>query len=219
MQNPTIDELRSGDGYELEAELDHRKIREFVIGQLSSGHKMIPFYMVYQAAMMLAGIFFITRSLVLLIRGYSSPVIFLFLALVFSFSVLVVIHELLHGLALKLTGAGKVIFGGDLKKFIFYAAADRHVLNRKQFSVVALTPLLVVQGVTLVACLLTAGQPSFYFWITVMSAHSLFCAGDILLLSFFCRFPEEEVYTFDIKAEKKSYFYRKKSNGQNPGEN
>jgi hypothetical protein len=43
-----------------------------------------------------------------------------------------------------------------------------------------------------------------------MCAHSLFCAGDIGLLSIFYKFGDAEVYTYDVKAEKTSYYYRKK---------
>jgi hypothetical protein len=43
-----------------------------------------------------------------------------------------------------------------------------------------------------------------------MSAHSLFCAGDIGMLSFFDRFPGSEVYTYDVQEEKRSYFFREK---------
>ncbi|MCA1759224.1 MAG: hypothetical protein LC658_05605, partial [Bacteroidales bacterium] len=69
---------------------------------------------------------------------------------------------------------------------------------------------VVVKVITLIAIFLTIGEPVVYFWIFVMSAHSLFCAGDIGLLSFFDRFPGSEVYTFDVKEEKRSYFFRKK---------
>jgi hypothetical protein len=73
---------------------------------------------------------------------------------------------------------------------------------------VALTPLVVVKAVTLIGIIFTIGQPVFYFWMFVMSAHSLFCAGDIGLLSFFDHFPNRKVFTFDVKEEKRSYFFK-----------
>jgi hypothetical protein len=115
----------------------------------------------------------------------------------------------LHGLALKITGAKKLSFGAYWKKFIFYAEADRHVLNHKQFELVALTPLFIVKLVTFIGLVFFINHPAFYFFIFTMSAHSLFCAGDIGLLSIFYRNKDDEIYTFDVKVEKKSYYFKK----------
>jgi hypothetical protein len=210
MENPSTEELQNTEKYELLAELEHRQIKEFVINQITTESKIIRWFMVYQGIMILVGLFFATRPIVLAMRGNSEPLLYLLGAIVFTFTLLIIIHELLHLLALKITGARKITIGAYLKKFIFYAEADRHVLNRDQFALVALTPLVVVKAVTLIGIILTFGEPAVYFWIFVMSAHSLFCAGDMGMLSFFDRYPDSKVYTFDVKEEKRSYFFREK---------
>lgn len=210
MTNPTIEELQNSDNYELVAELEHRQIKEFVIDQITTERKLIKGFMIYQGIMILVGLFFATRPIVLAMRGNYEPLFWLLGAIAFTFTLLILIHELLHLLALKITGAPKISVGGYLKKFIFYAEADRHVLNREQFALVALTPLVVVKVITLIAIIFTIGHPVFYFWIFIMSAHSLFCAGDIGMLSFFDRFPGSKVYTYDVQEEKRSYFFREK---------
>ena len=180
---------------------------------------MIRAFMFYQIAMILFGLFFITRAIVLTFKHYNQPLIISVVALLFCFTLLVVIHELLHGAAMKFTGAPKINFGGYLRKFIFYAEADRHVLNRKQFAFVALVPLITVQIITLVGIGLSFQQPWVYFWIIVMSTHSLFCAGDIGLLSLFYGEKDEKIFTYDVREEKKSYFYRKiKDRRENDGQ-
>jgi hypothetical protein len=211
MANPTVIELQKSGKYELMAQLNHQQIKEFVIEQLAGNSKIIKIYMIYQVLMIMIGMFFFTRSIVLAFKGDLIPLYFMLAALFFCFSLLIVIHELLHGIALKLSGAPKVSFGGYLKKFIFYAEADRFVINRRQFAFIALTPLLVVKLVTLIVVILFFNHPVFYFLIFVMSAHSLFCAGDIGLLSVFYKIKNVEIFTFDVKAEKTSYFYMKKS--------
>lgn len=190
--------------------MEHRQIKQFVLEQLTEESKLIKGFMIYQAVMVLVGLFFVTRPIVLAARGTFQPLYFMLGAAVFSFTILIVVHELLHVLALKYTGAPRVNLGGYLKRFIFYAEADRHVINRSQFALVAMAPLVVVKIVTLAGLFLTWGQPAVYFWIFVMSSHSLFCAGDIGMLAFFDRFPGSEVYTFDVKEEKKSYYFIKK---------
>jgi hypothetical protein len=209
-KNPTIKVLQENDDFELVAELSHSQIKNFIINQIGKGGKIIKIYMIYQALMILIGLFFITRSLVLALRDNLSPLLFTIGGLLITFTLLIIIHELLHGLALKLAGARHVTFGAYPKKFIFYSEADRHVLNRRQFTFVALTPLFAVKIISLAAIIMYLNHPFFYLPVLIMSAHSLFCAGDIGMLSFFYYYRDSEIFSYDVKAEKKSYFYRKK---------
>ena len=209
MPNPTIEELRNPEKYELIAQFNHSQIKEFVINQLTTKSRMIKVYMVYQILMIMVGMLFFTRSIVLAFQSSSTPLYYSLAALVFCFTLLIIIHELLHGAALTLTGAKHINFGGYLKKFIFYAEADRFVINRRQFAFIALTPLFAIKLITLIGIIFLFNHPVFYFLIFVMSSHSLFCAGDIGLLSIFYKIKNIEIFTFDVKAEKTSYFYRK----------
>jgi len=209
MANPGIEELRDSGKYELFGQLNHTEIKEFVIEQLTGNGKLVRFFMYYQLVMIIIGIFFFTRSIVKAFQDVYPPLFYSLAALVFCFSILIIIHELLHAIALLFTGTRKISFGGYLRKFIFYAEADRHVLNRKQFAFVALTPFIAVKVITLTGLILFLNEPAFYFFIFVMSAHSLFCAGDIGLLSLFFSEKDLELYTFDVKEEKTSYYYRR----------
>jgi len=209
MPNPSIEELRNSGQFELIAQLNHSQIKEFVINQLTENGRLIKIYMIYQILMIMVGMFFLTRSIVLAFQSSITPLYYTLAALVFCFSVLIIIHELLHGIALKLAGAKRVTYGGYLRKFIFYAEADQFVINRRQFAFIALTPLFAVKLITLIGIIFLFNQPVFYFLIFVMSAHSLFCAGDIGLLSVFYKIKNIEIFTFDVKAEKTSYFYRR----------
>ncbi len=208
MKNPTIIELQNSDKYELIAQLNHRQIKEFVIDQLSEGGWLIKSYMVYQVLMILIGVFFLVRSIIDAFQGFLAPIYYTFAALFFCFSVLIVIHELLHGTALKFIGAPKVTYGAYLKKFIFYAEADQFVINKKQFAAVALTPLLTIKLITITGIIILVNQPAYYFPLIIMCAHSLFCAGDIGLLSVFYKYGRSEIYTFDVKSDKTSFFFK-----------
>jgi hypothetical protein len=209
MPNPSIEELQNSGEYELIAQLNHSQIKEFVMNQLTTKSRMITAYMIYQIIMIMVGMFFFTRSIVLAFQGEAKPLYFSLAALVFCFTLLIIIHELLHGVALKFAGAKRVTYGGYLKKFIFYAEADQFVINRKQFAFIALTPLFAIKLITLIGIIFLFNLPFFYFLIFVMSAHSLFCAGDIGLLSIFYQYKNTEIFTFDVKEEKTSYFYRR----------
>ncbi len=209
MANPSIEELQNSDEYELVAELNHAQIKEFVIKQLSAGGWFVKSFMIYQVIMLVLAGFIITRSVIFAFQENSEPLFYILVALVFCLSLLIVIHELLHGVAIKLTGAKKVNYGAYFRKFIFYAEADQHVLNKKQFAFIALAPLIVIKVLSVFGCLLTFQHPLVYFISLVMCAHSFFCAGDIGLLSLFYQYDDTEIYTYDVKEEKKSYYFKK----------
>ncbi|MFV0590055.1 MAG: DUF3267 domain-containing protein [Draconibacterium sp.] len=210
MANPTIEELQNQDRFELIAELSHSNIKSFVLDQLALGGRITVFFMVYQTLMVLLGIFLITKSIILALHHTPENLYFSIAAFLFCFTALIPIHELLHGLAIKLTGAARVHYGAYLRRFIFYAEADRHVINRTQFTRIALTPLVVIKLLMLICSLVFWNTSCLYFFLLVMAVHSLFCAGDIGLLSIFYRNKSDLIYTFDAKEEKKSFYYRKK---------
>jgi len=209
MANPGIEELQNNQAFELIAEVNHNQIKEFVIDQLSNNGKLVRLYMIYQVLMIVTGIFFLTRAIILAFQEYSEPLYYTLGAVIFCFSFLIIIHELMHGIAIKLTGAKNISYGAYFRKFIFYAEADQHVVNNREFAFIALTPLVAVKILTLAGLLVFLHQPVFYTFIFIMSAHSLFCAGDIGLLSIFYTNKGSEIFTYDVKAEKKSYYFKK----------
>lgn len=206
----TPEDLQNENEFELLAEVSHQKLREFVVTQIINEKYIIRIYSGYQVLMLLLFGFFFTRSIVLMIKGHSEAIIGVGLALIFSFSALIIIHELLHALAYLLTGARKISFGLILKKFIFYALADRQVIASRAFHVVALTPFVVVKFICLVALLKTGNIQLIYFFLTVMCLHSLFCAGDIAMLAFYNLHRGKEIFNFDDRSEGKTYFYTRK---------
>ena len=131
------------------------------------------------------------------------------MGVLFSFTVLIVLHELLHAIAYLLVGAKKLSFGMNLRKFMFYVQADKKVLNYKQFMFVALAPAVVVGFVSLAGAIFFYGQPLYYFFMILFGLHGLFCGGDFGLLCFFENQKDDEIYTFDVKKEGKTYFYKK----------
>ncbi len=209
MANPTIEELQNPEYFEQIAELKHTNIKAFVLNQFLKKNKLSQWYMYYQMIMITLGIFTLIWTGLLFFRGHRLPLIYSISALIFCFSLLIPVHELLHGLALKLTGAKKVHIGACLSKFMFYAEADKHVLNRQQFALVALTPLVLVKLTSIILFFVYLGNPILYAMLMIMSTHSLFCAGDIGLLSVFFQYKTDDIFTFDVRKEKKSFYYRR----------
>ncbi|MFY9150665.1 MAG: DUF3267 domain-containing protein [Prolixibacteraceae bacterium] len=207
----TPEELHNENEFELLTEVSHLKLREFVLEQILKEKYIIRIYSIYQVIMMLLFAFFLTRSIVLSVKSNHDPIIGTGLAILFSLSILIVIHELLHALAYLFSGARKISFGLILKKFIFYALADRQVIAPLAFHFVALTPLVVVKILCIAGMIFFQTDLLFYFFMTVMCLHSLFCAGDIAMLAFYNLYRGKEIYNYDNRSEGKTYFYIRKT--------
>jgi hypothetical protein len=206
----TPEDLKNENEFELLTEVSHQELREFVITQIKDEKQIIRIYSIYQIIMMVLFIFLLTRSIVFAFRGNFDGLIGIGWSVLFSFSVLIVIHELLHALAYWITGARNISFGFVLKKFIFYALADKQVIQSKVFHFVALTPFVVVKLIGILGAISFCNEKLIYFFLTVICLHSLFCAGDIAMLSFYKLHREKEIYNFDNRSEGKTYFYTRK---------
>lgn len=208
--SPTIEELHDEARYEMMASVKIHEIRDFVVDQVGEDKNLIPLYAVYQTLLFLSGLFFLTRAVVLAFRGNPVFLEVVAISILLGFTLLVVIHELLHGIALKVAGARTVTFGGSLRKFIFYAEADRFVMGKRRYLAVALTPLLVIQLIAVAGILVWYDAPAVYFFLMLMTIHSFFCAGDIAMSALFYRLPGRKIFTYDLAAEKTCYFFAEK---------
>lgn len=198
--------------FELLIKLEHKNAKQFVKEQLVHKSKITKRYLWYQLSMITLLIALISSGLILWYVKSAVALLYIIGAFCFSFTLLIIIHELLHGLALLLLGYNKISFGGNIRKFVFFAQADQQVLSRHQFYILALFPLVTIKIVTITAILIAIviHSPWIWFWMTTMAIHSFFCAGDIGFISFFKLNPDKEIFTFDSKAEKSTYFYQKK---------
>ena len=120
------------------------------------------------------------------------------------------VHELLHGLAFKMLGAGKLTFGANLRQFMFYVTSHQFVMNKKQFYFLALTPFVVVSSI----CIYFLLHPSFSVrWVSanVLFAHATCCIGDFGLMSYFqIRCRHRKGFTYDDVPSMTSFFFHEK---------
>jgi len=197
--------------FELLVKLEHKNAKQFVKEQLSRRSHLTKRYLWYQFSMVTLLMALISCGLISWYAKSAVAMLFVAGAFCFSFTLLIFIHEMLHGLAFLLLGFSKISFGCDLRKFVFYAQADQQVLSRQEFYILALFPLVTIKVVTVAAIMITIiiHSPWLWFWLITMAIHSFFCAGDIGFISFFKHNPDKELFTFDSKSEKSSYFYQR----------
>jgi len=116
------------------------------------------------------------------------------------------VHEFLHVIPLFLAGARNIRTGMDLRQYIFYVTAHRHVTNARQFRIIALIPFLTA---TIVLLFLIFYIPGLWKWSLslFLFVHTTMCAGDFALLNFYWLNKEKKIYTWDDADEKMAYFY------------
>lgn len=203
-------DLIGNDDFELLAEVDHQHIKQFIFEQIVQEKHLIRLYSAYQIGMIALFIFLLVKAGLLYFREIVQPIEVIGLSILFAFTGLIVLHELLHAVAYRMMGARKITFGAIWRKFIFYAAADQQVIDYRSFKIVAYAPLVVVKVTCIILTICFWNSPGAYFSISLMCIHSLFCAGDIAMLAFYKLHPDKEIYNFDDLSQKKTFFYFRK---------
>ena len=99
---------------------------------------------------------------------------------------IVVPHELLHGLAYRLAGAQRVVYGAEWRSLMFHASAPEFVLSAQTLYAVALLPMAVLSPICLAGLLLLSG---WWWWVVlgVLLMHTQGCVGDVAIVSYFVR--------------------------------
>jgi hypothetical protein len=123
------------------------------------------------------------------------------------FPVLIIpVHEGLHILPYYISGARKIRVGMDLRQFIFYVTAHKHVATPFQFKLVAWTPFLVISIITVFLIFLL---PDLWKWSfsLFLFVHATMCAGDFALLNFYFINRSRKIYTWDDADLKEANFY------------
>lgn len=202
-------------GYQLQSELYHPELVQFLQNEMQDQTWVLRVFRIFNGLLFMGLAGYIGFKLAAdwahadrYMTQFGNGVLLVFL--------LVVPHELLHGLAYKLVGAPRVSYGANLKKLMFFAIADGFVANFKEFRLVALTPFVVI-SISFLASFLFAPS-SWYFTIyTMLTAHTTFCSGDFGLLNYMLRFRDHGIVTVDFKNEKKSAFWiKERLNNKNP---
>jgi hypothetical protein len=116
------------------------------------------------------------------------------------------VHEILHIIPYYLSGARKIRIGMDLKQYLFYVTAHRHVATPGQFRIVALVPFLLI---TIALIFLIFTMPGLWKWSlsVFLFVHTTMCAGDFALLNFYSTRKGRRIYTWDDADRKIAYFY------------
>jgi len=138
--------------------------------------------------------------------AFREIILHSFLGAVIFPLVCIPLHESLHIIPYYLAGGRNIRVGMDLKQYLFYVTAHRHVATPLQFRIVAVMPFVLI---SLASLFLVFALPGLWKWSVslFLFVHATMCAGDFALLNFFSINRSKKILTYDDAEEKVTYFY------------
>jgi len=207
--SPDADTLWRQEQFQLIRELDFSEIIPFVRDQFRSKGWFKSLYLYINIGNL---VILIGYSIWTLSWGNLSVLAYfiqIFTGIIAGSILVILPHELLHGLAYRFLGARQIRIGADLQQFVFYVSAHRFPISGKSLIILALTPFMVIN----LLAILLASLLSTQIWAAVLTfllCHNLMCIGDFAMAQFSLQ-KGKGIYTFDDLEEKKSYFFQKRS--------
>lgn len=110
------------------------------------------------------------------------------LILIIGIIVVVVLHELAHGIAMQSYGA-RAKYGFIWKGLMFYATSPGFAFPRNQYIVIILAPLVSLSILACLGILVLAGTPMIWLlavWATINGSAAI---GDLWILTIALRYP------------------------------
>lgn len=202
----TPEEL-STEQYVLLEKLDHQELIPFVQKYLKQPTWASRFYYAVNLLILAAIALLVWRYGTQPGAKWWNALNYLAMGIAFTF-LLIPVHEYIHALAYRSVGATHTSFDMYLRKFYFMAVADKFVASRKEFTIVALAPFVVI-SVGLLGLLIVATPLQVFIIMGALFFHTAACSGDFGLLSFYNHNRQKNIFTYDDKTSRISYFYEK----------
>jgi hypothetical protein len=204
---PDAESLQNDPAYRKIQELEFSEMIPFVLSNIRRGG-VIP--LLYMGINVIVLIFILLYSVWGVKTGVltAGKIIWQLLAGILAGSILVIVpHELLHGLAYRVLGAPGIKFGADFQQFIFYVTADRFPITKGQLAFLAMTPFVFINLLVILFTIWWA-TPYVLFSASLLFCHNIMCIGDFAILNYSCS-HKGRLYTYDDTEKKVSYFFER----------
>jgi len=204
-----VKDLQDESRFQLIDQFHIDELKEFVVENMKAKTKYTWFYNIFFMTITILGFGYFTYTIGE--EGANTKLLIAYFGggIAIAFTLAIAFHDWIHGMTYKMGGASKIVYGGEIKKFVFYAAAPMFVLGKDKFFKVAMAPFVII---TLLAVILfTIGSIEIKcFALGLLIAHTMACGGDFALMSFFEKNKDKEILTYDDMENKTIYFYEKK---------
>ncbi|MBP7506666.1 MAG: DUF3267 domain-containing protein [Prolixibacteraceae bacterium] len=212
--NLSPEDLINSPDYSIVEEVSYDDLKSFLIKEIGNKGLIMTIYGIFQGISIAVNVFIITYFTINIIKHgtFVNELIISVSAIFLSFFLIIPIHELIHAAAFLILGKKNIGFGAQWKKFLFYAESDRQVLNRREITIVALAPLIAISLICILLIILNFSFISTLIFVIIAFVHLLVCGGDVAIVSFFYRNRSKEMFTFDDRKLKKTYYFEKNTN-------
>jgi hypothetical protein len=197
---------------DLEDQTKYRQIMEI------SYHDLVPFILDYLRRKSSVTIFFWSVCIIFLVTAlrvrmniggyfaFRDILTHSVIGMILLPLVCIPLHELLHIVPYYFSGARKIRVGMDLKQYLFYVTAHRHVATPRQFRIIALIPFIMI---SIAVAFLILTMPGLWKWSLslFLFVHTTMCAGDFALMNFYHMKKGKKIFTWDDADRKIAYFY------------
>ncbi|MFO7669461.1 MAG: DUF3267 domain-containing protein [Bacteroidales bacterium] len=204
--NPDVGTLRSNPAYQLVLELGFQDMIPFVMTQIKKRGFFSWLYLTVNLTMLTLALIYSVRGLLDESLTWKRVILQTVTGIAAGSFLIIPIHEMLHGLAYRILGARKIIFGADPGQLIFFVTADRYPVSGNQVHLLTLTPFVCINLLT-IAAILFLWPGGVLFSAFFLLSHNLMCIGDFAISGFIAR-TGGKVFTFDEPERKMSYFYK-----------
>ena len=204
--NLDFQQLQDSGKYRFLYELDHQQIQQFAQSELKRRNIAVIFFYTF---LMCSFAFLGAKVAIDLIektQTWDTIISGLGIGFAVCFFFVIFLHECLHVLAYRMTGAKNTAIQAHWKQLVFVAVADKFVANAKEFYFIALLPFTVINSLLIIGLFWFTGF-AFYLCLGALVMHSLACGGDFALVSYLLAHRHIQVVTYDDVPKKKSYFY------------
>lgn len=200
---PSPEEIENSSRYRLLLALEYSSVADFVIRQLKTVNTVTASFYALTLGLLIWSLSFrlgFEAGSALRVLPYTLAGLLLFPLL------LIPIHEGIHILVFRILGGRDIRIGADLKNFIVYVTAHRHVVTALPFIVIAASPFVIISISLLISVWYVAPIYKWTLSLTLL-AHTTMCAGDIAMAAFYHINRDKTILTWDDAESKVAYFY------------
>ena len=197
-------EQLSANGYRFQSSIRFESINQFVQDRLQRGGALLRLYWLCVVASVFAMSHVLWKQDIVTLDLLAGGIGF---GLAGYLVIVLPAHEAIHGITYKLLGAPSISFHADWKRMFFFAAADRFVLNRREFILVAAAPFILLTIGLLAAQFFTNGMLQLAI-ATNLVLHTGGCIGDFTLVAYSMSLGEK-FCTYDDLQKQETLFYQK----------
>jgi hypothetical protein len=201
---PSPEEIENSSRYRLLLALEYDSVPDFVISQMKSVNAVTATFYTLSFTLLLWSLSFRFG----LAGEYTLPSVlpYTLAGLILLPLLLIPLHEGVHILVFRILGGRDIRIGADLRNFIVYVTAHRHVVSALPFIVIAASPFVIISLSILISIWYV--NPLWKWTLSLaLLAHTTMCAGDFSMAAFFHINRNRKILTWDDAEKKVAYFF------------